>query len=75
MSSITKPDSPGGNGIIHIIQRRNEKEGLSPEEIASLLYIIKNYSETEIPSGYDDTNTRAFINKSGSKACSIIKRR
>ena len=65
MSSITKPDSPGGNGIIHIIQRRNEKEGLSPEEIASLLYIIKNYSETEIPSGYDDTNTRAFINKNG----------
>ena len=54
-----------GNGIIHIVQRRYEIDGLSNEDIASLLFLIKNYSETEIPSGYDDTNTRAFINKNG----------
>ena len=54
-----------GDGIIHIVQRRYEIDGLSNEDIASLLFLIKNYSETEIPSGYDDTNTRAFINKNG----------
>ena len=54
-----------GNGIVHIIQRRSEKDKLSSEDIASLLLIIKEIAETERPDGYDVTGTRAFINKDG----------
>ncbi len=62
---LTTEDSKGGFGIAHIIQRRNEKDGLTKDEIAGLLILIKHYTETEKPDCYDKTKTRAFINKSG----------
>ncbi|WP_414503154.1 hypothetical protein [Treponema bryantii] len=49
--------------MVHIIQRRNEIDNLSAEEIASLLLFIKRIVETEKTDSYDETNTRAFINK------------
>ena len=62
---LTKPDSPGGNGACHIIQRRHEAEKLSPEEISSLLMLVSAIAENFAPDGYDKTGTRAFINKNG----------
>jgi len=62
---LTKTDSPGGNGIVHIIQRRNDKDGLSSVDIASLLLKIKEIAETEPPDSFDKTESRAFINKDG----------
>lgn len=62
---LTKPDSPGGNGACHIVQRRHEAEKLSPEEITSLLMLVSALAENFAPDGYDKTGTRAFINKSG----------
>lgn len=62
---LTKPDSPGGNGACHIIQRRHEAEKLSPDEISSLLMLVSAIAENFTPDGYDKTGTRAFINKSG----------
>ena len=62
---LTTEDSKGGFGIAHIIQRRNEKDRLTKDEIAGLLILIKQYTETEKPDCYDNTKTRAFINKSG----------
>lgn len=62
---LTKPDSPGGNGACHIIQRRHEAEKLSPDEISSLLMLVSAIAENFAPDGYDKTGTRAFINKSG----------
>lgn len=54
-----------GNGIIHIIQRRFERDELTDFQIATLLIKIAEISKTEKPSGYDESKTRAFINKDG----------
>lgn len=62
---LTTEKSAGGSGIVHIIQRRAEIDGLSEEDIASLLLKIKDTTETERVTGYDETGTRAFINKGG----------
>ncbi len=62
---LTTNKSLGGNGIIHIIQRRAEIDQLSRKDISSLLLKIKDISENEKITGYDKTGTRAFINKDG----------
>ena len=62
---LASKNGTDGNGMIHIIQRRSEIDNLSEQDIASLLFKIKEISETTKPTGYDNTNTRAFINKDG----------
>lgn len=64
---LTTQKSNGGNGLIHIIQRRNEIDKLSETDIASLLIKIYDIAKTEKPDTYDNTKTRAFINKDGIK--------
>lgn len=62
---LTKKDSEGGQGIIHIIQRRAEEDNLSKEQITSLLVKIGELTKTEKPDSYDKSGNRAFINKNG----------
>lgn len=62
---LTKKRGADGHGASHIIQRRSEIDGMSPEDIASLLLVVAAIAENERPTGYDETKTRAFINKGG----------
>lgn len=60
-----KDSGKNGNGMIHVIQRRSEIDGLNSETIANLLLKIAEIAKTEKITGYDETGTRAFINKDG----------